>query len=398
MKKNLWFIALFVLAACAEYRGSEVPIRSATKPAPAAAEPSYNDMQSYDDNFAQPTEDEFSSVPQAAEPVESAPTQAPVPAAPAAPAAPLASGGTYKIGNPYLIDGVPYYPHENYEYSEVGIASWYGPDFHGKSTSNGEVFDTTKYTAAHRTLPLPSLVRVTNLENGASLTIKINDRGPFARDRIIDLSSAAADVLGVKQKGSARVKVEILPEQSRNLKELALAGGNTDIYSPDITLARTESAVPDPAAAEVRPLPASDGGVVEMQPNYTRESHVGHDNFTATPVAPVPAPTPVIEEVAAVVAPASAARRSPEEGEYFVQVAAYSSYEKAEAMKNKLVGVAPVKIFKAVQNGNTLYKVRLGEFPSKTEAERVQKAIGAKGIDGSRVILKDGNELKWNVN
>ena len=85
--------------------------------------------------------------------------------------------GNYKIGNPYLIDGVSYYPHEDYTYSEIGIASWYGPDFHGGKTANGEVFDETKLTAAHRTLPMPSLVRVTNLENGISANIKVNDRG-----------------------------------------------------------------------------------------------------------------------------------------------------------------------------------------------------------------------------
>ncbi|MBR1544321.1 MAG: septal ring lytic transglycosylase RlpA family protein [Alphaproteobacteria bacterium] len=106
----------------------------------------------------------------------------------------FAAMGTYKIGNPYLIDGVSYYPHEDYNYSEIGMASWYGPQFSGGKTANGEIFDETKFTAAHRTLPMPSLVRVTNLENGISMNLKVNDRGPYARDRIIDLSSAAAEV------------------------------------------------------------------------------------------------------------------------------------------------------------------------------------------------------------
>jgi rare lipoprotein A len=126
-----------------------------------------------------------------------------------APSAPLPKGGgTYKVGEPYQVAGRTYVPHEDPNYVEVGTASWYGADFHGRLTANGEVYDLKGFTAAHRTLPLPSYVRVTNLENGRSMMVRVNDRGPFARDRIIDVSETVADKLAFTNKGTARVKVE----------------------------------------------------------------------------------------------------------------------------------------------------------------------------------------------
>lgn len=125
-------------------------------------------------------------------------------------------GPIYKVGNPYKINGKWYYPAVDYQYDEVGIASWYGPGFHGKTTANGEVFDQNKISAAHRTLPMPSVVKVTNLENGLFLEkVRINDRGPFARNRIIDLSKKAAEELGFIKNGVAKVRVEILEDESR---------------------------------------------------------------------------------------------------------------------------------------------------------------------------------------
>ena len=93
----------------------------------------------------------------------------------------------YKIGDPYQINGTWYYPAEDWSYDETGIASWYGEDFHGKYTANGEIFNLNAVTAAHRTLPMPSVVQVTNLENVRSIQVRVNDRGPFARGRILDL-------------------------------------------------------------------------------------------------------------------------------------------------------------------------------------------------------------------
>jgi rare lipoprotein A len=125
--------------------------------------------------------------------------------------------GYYKVGEPYQIDGTWYYPKEQPDYDEVGISSWYGDEFHGKPTANGDVFNKNSLTAAHNTLPLPSMVRVTNLENNKTIILMVNDRGPFAKGRVIDVSERAADILGYKEKGIAKVRVQFLEGQTKRL-------------------------------------------------------------------------------------------------------------------------------------------------------------------------------------
>ena len=119
-------------------------------------------------------------------------------------------GGHFKIGKPYQINGEWYYPRMVDRYREVGVASWYGHPFHGRKTANGEIYDMHGMTAAHPTLPLPSIARVTNLENDRTITVRVNDRGPFAKRRIIDLSRRAAWELGFKDQGTAKVEVVYL--------------------------------------------------------------------------------------------------------------------------------------------------------------------------------------------
>jgi len=117
-------------------------------------------------------------------------------------------GGVYRVGQPYTVAGRVYVPEEDTNYSAVGMASWYGDDFHGRYTANGEIFDMHSISAAHPTLPLPSYVRVTNLSNSRSIVVRVNDRGPYARDRLIDVSVKTADLLGFYGHGVTRVKVE----------------------------------------------------------------------------------------------------------------------------------------------------------------------------------------------
>jgi rare lipoprotein A len=117
-------------------------------------------------------------------------------------------GGTYRVGKPYVVAGRTYVPEENISYRAEGIASWYGADFHGRLTANGEVFDMHSISAAHPTLPMPSYVRVTNLANQKSLVVRVNDRGPYAHNRVIDLSVRAAKLLGFHDRGLGRVRVE----------------------------------------------------------------------------------------------------------------------------------------------------------------------------------------------
>jgi rare lipoprotein A len=127
--------------------------------------------------------------------------------------------GPYIVGQPYKVNGRWYTPREDFAYDRVGYASWYGRDFHGRRTASGEAFDMNALTAAHATLPMPTIVRVTNLANGRSVVLRINDRGPFADDRIIDVSRAAARELRFSERGVARVRVTVMREASLRLKQ-----------------------------------------------------------------------------------------------------------------------------------------------------------------------------------
>ena len=125
--------------------------------------------------------------------------------------------GKYKIGNQYEVFGVTYQPQEYDNFEEEGTASWYGEEFNGKPTANGEIYHKGDMTAAHPTLPLPSMVRITNLENGKSAKVRVNDRGPFSKKRITDVSEGVATELGFKNKGTARVKLEFLKDDTERL-------------------------------------------------------------------------------------------------------------------------------------------------------------------------------------
>ena len=161
-----------------------------------------------------------------------------------APAPPsVMANPVYKVGSPYQVAGVWYYPQEQPQYDETGIASWYGIDYHGHLTANGEVFDRNGISGAHPTLPMPVNVRVTNLENGRSLVVRLNDRGPYVNGRILDLSEHAADLLGFRTNGLARVRVTYIGRADLNGPGLASPADETP---PEIA-----SAVPAAPVTEV---------------------------------------------------------------------------------------------------------------------------------------------------
>jgi len=204
-------------------------------------------------------------------------------------------GGVYRIGNPYVVGGVTYVPQEDPNYRAEGLASWYGDDFHGRATANGEIFDMHGISAAHPTLPLPSYVRVTNLGNGRSLIVRVNDRGPYHSDRIIDLSAKAARLLDFHGDGIARVRVEYVSR--------APLDGSDD----SILLATLRQGQPAPAPSPIllassRPfLPPIGGhaprGDVPLPPG--RPYGLGDDR-QSSPDTPVPtaARSPPIETAA----------------------------------------------------------------------------------------------------
>lgn len=187
-----------------------------------------------------------------------------------------------KIGRPYQINGRWYRPHIDTSYDEVGIASWYGPGFHGKPTANGERFDENRISAAHTTLPLPSYVEVTNLSNGRQLYVRVNDRGPFADDRILDLSRRAAELLGMKKLGLARVRVRLTdppqnitllaPDGTRQIgrshtpqgqKKIIVASADT---SSDNDVVKNSDAQGENTIIDTPYIPLSQKNIIDQQP------------------------------------------------------------------------------------------------------------------------------------
>ncbi|MDX2309366.1 MAG: septal ring lytic transglycosylase RlpA family protein [Hyphomicrobium sp.] len=160
-------------------------------------------------------------------------------------------GGVYKLGKPYLVAGRWYYPREQPGYDQVGVASWYGRDFHGRKTANGEIYDMNRLSAAHPTLPLPSYVYVTNLDNNRTVLLRVNDRGPYVGNRIIDLSGAAARALGTSSAGLGKVRVRyaghapLSGDDSRERRFLAGQPWSSNRYAAERS--------PEPAPFSARP-------------------------------------------------------------------------------------------------------------------------------------------------
>ena len=271
----------------------------------------------------------------------------------------------YKVGKPYAIKGVWYVPRVDYAYDEVGIASWYGPGFDGQMTANGEIYDMNELTAAHKTLPMPSIVRVTNLDNGRTLTLKINDRGPFVDSRIIDVSRRAAQLLGFFGNGTAPVRVEIVADESRRLAQL-LTGSDHDPKGDA-----------KPAAAPQATLAAAAPPVVEAVPAVA-----------PVPVAETVAPPPGAPSAPAAPAAQAVTAVAPESARAYVQAGAFARSDNAWRAQTRLARLGAAEIDQANVDGRNLFRVRLGPFPSDAEAHRVLAAVIREGFSGSQVVFE----------
>ena len=271
---------------------------------------------------------------------------------------------TYKIGNPYKIAGIYYYPAEDYDYAETGVASWYGPKFHGRFTANGEHFDMNRVSAAHRTLPMPSVVRVTNLENGRSIALRVNDRGPFARGRIIDLSRRAAQLLGFADKGTARVRVRILAEESRRL---ALLAKRFKLKPEERILTR---AAPS-ANVTVEALPGSTGA----PPAGGRNGRYRRQIASVVPAAPPGPADPMLEFRA--VRPTG----------LFVQAGSFVNYRNAARLRAKLGRFARARVAEAKIGRERFFRVRLGPLADVEAADKILDRVVAAGHPEARLIV-----------
>jgi len=283
---------------------------------------------------------------------------------------------TYKVGKPYKIAGVWYYPEEDWNYEETGIASWYGPNFHGRPTANGEVFDMNLVSAAHRTLPMPSYVMVTNLENGRSMEVRVNDRGPYAHGRIIDLSKRAAELLGFKDNGTAKVKLSIIREKSM---EVARAAGR-----PGIQLAKNDSPIKVdklPKAGvtqeQLSPLP----GQEPVQPAvYNNSPNTYTQIASREPVSPAPVTKMPLAEPKVTVAAVQPTN-------IYIQAGAFSQYANANRVKAVLSGLGDVNITSITVNGQELFRVRVGPLASVEVADGKLEQIISSGYANARVIV-----------
>lgn len=300
--------------------------------------------------------------------------------------------GVYKLGKPYKVNGKWYFPKEDFKYDEIGVASWYGPGFHLRPAANGEIFDMNLVSAAHKTLPLPSVVKVTNLDNGRSLLIRVNDRGPFVNDRIIDLSRKAAELLGMLSKGTAKVRVELMPEESMTVASLAQnkmfkqSASAMKIDPAAIEKVEISQEVDDtPDAAEEEEMIQVPVGFKAVDAGSSLENaaaHMSHDGTdlltnhvqaarkklldirpeTDMPASDVEADTP--QETAS--SPA---------GEAYVQVGAFGSLDNAKRLKASLAVHGNVDITPTKTANGTIYKVRFGPFEDVGDAKRLEDTL-----------------------
>ncbi|WP_300529840.1 septal ring lytic transglycosylase RlpA family protein [Maricaulis sp.] len=230
-----------------------------------------------------------------------------------------------KVGRPYTISGQRFVPRREDSYDEIGIGSWYGPNFHGRPTANGEIFDQNQMTAAHTTLPIPSIVEVTNLENGRQVIVRLNDRGPFVDDRIIDLSRAAAEALDYRSRGLARVRVRYL----------------------------------GPAHPNAEP-PAHSFHVAQVGTRRTAE----------------PEPEPVVQEPAV---PAHSQTVT-------LQVGAFADQQNAQALASRISSAGDAWVQRGQANGNAVYRVFFGRWPDRNAAHAARDNLTGYGVYDARIV------------
>lgn len=308
------------------------------------------------------------------------------------PARPLDIAPWQKVGSPYQIDGTWYIPAHEPDYDEIGVASWYGADFHGRLTASGEIFDMTVPTGAHPTLPIPSLVEVTNLENGNSIIVRINDRGPFRDGRLIDLSARGAELLGFRDSGVARVRVRYVGQAPRE------------------PLVTAQSLAPRPGsgrgpATQPAPRPTRPQLMAEAAPGQT-----AGPGTALTPVrnqTPTPGPAPGRQQrprsesrseaqptgtAGSRTNSAAAAAIPPGNGPMFLQVGAFASRANAERAGRAAGPIGTVRIVEpqpGATGGAALYRVLVGPWTDPARARAAVDQAGGLGLSG-RLVRQSG--------
>ncbi len=318
-------------------------------------------------------------------------------------------GGIYKVGNPYKIAGKWYYPKEDYGYTEVGMASWYGEDFNGKATANGERYNMNTLTAAHRTLPLPSIVRVTNLQNGRSIILRVNDRGPYVKNRIIDLSKRGAQLLGYMGQGVTKVKVEVMEKESRALKAALL---NTPLPEGTALAEVTAPAHSLYESSEERMKVAS-----ELEKDSEIYAGNGDKSYTYNMYHPISDTAAYGSATAKNVAGKSATLGAVEgyvkedggnygqsnsnnavsdetykylSDHYYLHAGSYSQYDLAQKMMSRVKEHGSSRIVEVDVGGKHFYRVSVGPYKRMEEAKVAQAKLKYHGINDTRIEKTKG--------
>jgi len=260
-------------------------------------------------------------------------------------------GGRYLVGDSYEVAGVRFTPKEQPNYDKTGVASWYGPQFHRRMTSNGEWFDMNELTAAHATLPLPSYAKVTNLENGRTVVVRINDRGPFVGTRIIDMSRRSAEVLGYKPKGTAKVRVQYIGPAPLNDQGQQLAALNQELRN----------------GTSVRQMTALLNGDAINRPTQLAAAEPDYDSDQ-------PEPT---------IASATNDYQSPQ---YFIQVGSFADPYNAERAREELADSGPVEVEQLIGVAGPLYRVRIGPIRNEDQAQVALRQAVDLGHPDARLI------------
>lgn len=272
-------------------------------------------------------------------------------------------GGRYHVGKSYEVAGVSFTPKAQPNYDKTGVASWYGPQFHRRMTSNGEWFDMNELTAAHATLPLPSYAKVTNLANGRNVVVRINDRGPFVGTRIIDMSRKSAEVLGFKPQGMAKVRVQYIGSAPLNDQGQHLAAMNRELRN----------------GTPLRQMMAAANG------EGMGGSGSGMQIAAATPsFEPSPVYQPVYQGAEPSIASATNDYQSPE---YFVQVGSFADPYNAQRAREELENSGPVQVQELVGSAGPLYRVRIGPMNNEGQAQLALRQAVDLGHPDARLIM-----------
>ena len=279
-------------------------------------------------------------------------------------------GGHYKVGNPYKIGGRWYRPKEQPNYNRVGVASWYGELFHGRYTANGEIYDMNALTAAHPTLPMPSYVHVTNLRNGRALVLRVNDRGPYAHDRIIDLSRRSARALGFERDGTVKVQVRYLGPAPLN---------GDDSYERQIYASQSWARV------------ASGTGARRTPAKRTEIASAAREAIQADPIVVGSIPDkPQSGSANRSTAVAGNVQRSPRGAHrmYFVQASSFASRSAADDLNRRLSEIGPSRVMQVGEGRDARFRVRLGPYAWRHDADQTLREVVSIGLRDAYMVTQ----------